>query len=255
MTHRTEHSNHLMQQLLSGTRIACVVEPDSSVLSWLEQAGASCRVLWDQRHNLRDAFAREATKDAAVLVIDLDIGITRALDIAAAASPSCAVLFIAAAIDAAVCERISRVHWGFRSKSASRADFLSAVKRLLRLHLPDMTRIAARAVRMWNLPPQQARVLYYNLWSYADQDIADALEVSIHTVQEYQDELRRKTGARSKQSYLARLHELCGTKPPLPAPPLPRALRRSCAPAVGELVVAARTPRGSRGAAISGLEG
>ena len=62
---------------------------------------------------------------------------------------------------------------------------------------------------------QLSRLLYYNLWSYSDQEIADAMGLSRHTIQEYQDELRRRTGVRTKHAYLRRLLEYAGEEPPL----------------------------------------
>jgi DNA-binding NarL/FixJ family response regulator len=211
-------------EALCGTRVASVVDPSSIISNWLDATGAERIELWDQRDQLTEATAREATRDAHAVVIDLDLGTARAFRLAGMVSPPCGVLFTAESIDAAIGSKIRHPHWGYRSKQTSRGDFLLALRRVVRLYIPDVARLAAHAVQLWSLSPQQARVLHYNLWSYCDQDIADALDVSIHTVQEYQNGLRKKSGARSKQGYLARLLEVSGTQQaPLP----PTAARRS----------------------------
>jgi DNA-binding CsgD family transcriptional regulator len=65
------------------------------------------------------------------------------------------------------------------------------------------------------LSPQQERLLWLNLWGYPDQAIAHALGIQLHTVQDYQLALRRKTGVKSKAGYLRLLLEYLGTQPPL----------------------------------------
>jgi DNA-binding CsgD family transcriptional regulator len=59
-----------------------------------------------------------------------------------------------------------------------------------------------QVARELKLSRQLARLLWLNLWGYSDQEIADALQVSLHTVQDYQYALRRKTKVRSKGGYL-----------------------------------------------------
>ena len=58
-------------------------------------------------------------------------------------------------------------------------------------------------------------MLFYNLWSHSDREIADAIGISVHTVQEHQNGLRRRTGVRTKYGYLRRLAETAGMRPPL----------------------------------------
>jgi len=205
---------YVTEQALSGARIVCLTTPESVIQGWLQEFGARV-VLWSDRVSLTDSMVRDQTRDACAIVIDLDLGISPGFHIADMVAPLCGVLFTAESLDLDTCRRIHHAHWGYRSKRASREDFVLATRRLAHLCVPDIARIAARAVSIWKLSPQQARVLYYDLWSYCDQDIADALDLSIHTVQEYQEELRRKTGARGKQAYLARLLEVSGTPPPL----------------------------------------
>src|SRR5262249_6258923 len=153
------------------TRVASVVDPASDIPTWLDASGAERIELWAERDQLTRESAREATLNAHAIVIDLDQNPTRAFGLAAMISPSCGVLFTAESIDAATCRNIRHVHWGYRSKGASRGDFLLAVRRLARLCIPDLARLAAHGVQLWRLSPQQARVLHYNLWSYCDQDI------------------------------------------------------------------------------------
>jgi len=208
-------------EALVGARIASLVDPACTMTKWLDGWGAERIELWAERHQLTPHAARQATLDAHAIVIDLDLGATLALQLASMVAPNCGVLFIAESIDAATCREIRHVHWGYRSKGASQGDFLLALRRLVRLCIPDLARLAAHGAHLWRLSPQQARVLYYNLWSYSDQHIADALGVSIHTLQEYQEDLRKKTGARNKKAYLARLLEVsaaCASSRPMKAP-------------------------------------
>lgn len=200
-------------EALGGARIARVIDPASIISKWLDASGAKCIELWAERNQLTQDTARAATLDAHAIVIDLDQGATRAFRLASMIAPTCGVLFTADSIDAATCREIRHVHWGFRSKRAAQGDFLLALRRLVRLCIPDLARLAAHGVQRWRLSPQQARVLYYDLWSYSDQEIADALSVSLRTVQEYQEDLRKKTGARNKKGYLARLLEVSGACP------------------------------------------
>jgi DNA-binding CsgD family transcriptional regulator len=213
-------------RFLHGRQIAWAVAPDTELphLEWLVAAGATCSPLWSRGNGLAIGGAPAAAADVDALVVDLDIGVEQALRIGAGCAAPC--VFLAERLTAPVCMRIDRSHWRVRSKAASRHDFLMVISQAICLPVPDMDRMAAKAARLWDLPRQQARVLAYNLWSYSDQDIADALDVSVHTVQEYQGELRRKTGARTKQSYLARLLELSGAHPPLPATRPTRSRRR-----------------------------
>lgn len=81
-------------------------------------------------------------------------------------------------------------------------------------NVPDFRMLTAQATRRWLLSRQQSRLLYYNLWSLSNQEIADTMGVSVHTVQDYQRELRKKTGARAKDGYLRRLLECTGVQPP-----------------------------------------
>lgn len=201
------HTRKAATEALCGARVATVVSPVSSVAAWLDKAGVDHIALWAERDRLTEDVALAASH-AQAAVIDLDQGVAPAFRLARALSPSCGVLFIAESIDAATCREIDQAHWGFRTKQASQADFLLALRRLVRLCVPNLARLAAHGAQLWRLSPQQAWLLYFNLWSYCDQDIADALDVSVHTVQEYQQDLRKKTGSRNKQGYFARLLEV-----------------------------------------------
>jgi DNA-binding CsgD family transcriptional regulator len=105
---------------------------------------------------------------------------------------------------------------GYVSIDAPQADFVFAALRLIHLAVPDLARLAARSARLWGLSPQLTRLLHYNLWGYSDRDIADALSISLKTTQQYQEELRRKTGVKTKQAYLRRMLTLAGQEPLLP---------------------------------------
>jgi DNA-binding CsgD family transcriptional regulator len=97
----------------------------------------------------------------------------------------------------------------------TRDDLIRSVVRALGSEVPCIRSLTARAIRQWSLSPQQARILYFNLWSLSNQEIASLLGVTLHTVQDYQVALRRKTGARSKDGYLRRILEVSGISPPV----------------------------------------
>lgn len=128
----------------------------------------------------------------------------------------CWTLVVASAADVQLLHRILGLRASYVSKRTPQPDFVFAVHGLLRATVPDLTRVAACGARMWSLSPHLARVLSYNLWGYSDRDIADAMSISLKTAQQYQDELRRKTGVKTKQSYLRRLLMLAGHPPLLP---------------------------------------
>lgn len=102
----------------------------------------------------------------------------------------------------------------FLSKGASKADFMFAMTQLLDSGIPDVELLVARAQRRWRLSRQQTRILYYNLWSCSNEEIAGSLGVSLNTVQEYQQKLRSKTGARAKDGYFRLLMEMAGRRAP-----------------------------------------
>jgi DNA-binding NarL/FixJ family response regulator len=128
---------------------------------------------------------------------------------------SCAIVVLSDKPDPTLLDAIQSVRADFLSRSASEADFMFRLKTATKLSVPSMRRLAANASKLWSLPRQLSRLLYYNLWSYSDQEIADAMGLSRHTIQEYQDELRRRTGVRTKHAYLRRLLEYAGEEPPL----------------------------------------
>jgi DNA-binding NarL/FixJ family response regulator len=129
------------------------------------------------------------------------------------AEPSCELL-----------NAVRRLGAAFLSKSASQLDFTCTLIGLLDFQVPEPRMLVARAQKQWPLSRQLTRVLYYNLWSCSNEEIAQALGVTLHTVQDYQQDLRRKTGARSKDGYLRRLLECSGREAP-PACYAPKRLR------------------------------
>lgn len=130
---------------------------------------------------------------------------------------ACGLLIISAEADAELLRDVLSRRAGYISKSAAYPDFVFSVYNLVRMAgAPDLDRLAAHAARLWALPPQLRRLLHYNLWGYSDRDIADAMSISLKTAQQYQEELRRKTGVKTKQGYLRRLLMLAGQEPLLP---------------------------------------
>jgi DNA-binding NarL/FixJ family response regulator len=198
---------------LKSISVLYVGDPKSSQLGWLAAAGA--RVI--KAENTEEARAAAADEsnviDAAVLDADWPslgwAGLARDLP------KSCAIVVLSDKPDPTLLDAIQSVRADFLSRSASEADFMFRLKTATKLSVPSMRRLAANASKLWSLPRQLSRLLYYNLWSYSDQEIADAMGLSRHTIQEYQDELRRRTGVRTKHAYLRRLLEYAGEEPPL----------------------------------------
>jgi DNA-binding NarL/FixJ family response regulator len=188
-------------------------DPKAPQLGWLAAAGA--RVIKAERaEDVRSTIADDANAlDVAVLDAEWPglgwVGVARDLP------RSCSLLVLSDRADAALFETVCAVRAEFLTRSATEADFVFRLKSVTKLAVPSMSRLAANASKLWSLPRQLSRLLYFNLWSYSDQEIADAMGLSRHTIQEYQDELRRRTGVRTKHAYLRRLLEYAGEEPPL----------------------------------------
>jgi len=149
--------------------------------------------------------------DAAVV----DIEMHGAMGLLALLPPACSVVLVAAALTEVVGKLADDLHAALVLSSVPRVDLLFEVQRAAELQVPDIGYLVGRAEQLWNLPRQQARVLFYNLWSHSDREIAQAIGISVHTVQEHQNGLRRRTGVRTKHGYLRCLAELAGWRPPL----------------------------------------
>jgi len=198
---------------LKSISVLYVGDPKSPQLGWLAAAGARV-IKTENTEEARAAAADDANViDAAVLDADWPqlgwVGLARDLP------RSCSVVVLSDKPDISLLDSIHAVRADFLSRSASEADFMFRLKTATKLSVPSMRRLAANASKLWSLPRQLSRLLYYNLWSYSDQEIADAMGLSRHTIQEYQDELRRRTGVRTKHAYLRRLLEYAGEEPPL----------------------------------------
>jgi DNA-binding NarL/FixJ family response regulator len=198
---------------LKSITVLYVGDGKSPQITWLSAAGARI-IKAEQAEEARAAIGEDASAiDAAILDADWPgigwVGFARDLP------ASCGIIVVSDKVDSALLDTIHSSRVEFVSGSASEADFLFRVKSATKLSVPSMRRLAANASKLWNLPRQLSRLLYYNLWSYSDQEIADAMGLSRHTIQEYQDELRRRTGVRTKHAYLRRLLEYAGEEPPL----------------------------------------
>lgn len=182
--------------------------------TWLTEAGA---IVSDAR-NL--AEAREALSDPRcryhVAVVDAELPNDEAFELLPDLPASCSVLLLTGSGDTTLIKRVLETRAQMLTRSAPASDFMFAMCRLVTLSVPDMRRLAVYAREMWRLPPQLSRVLYYNLWSYTDREIADAMGISLHTIQQYQDELRKRTGVRTKHGYMRRIMAYAGQRPPLP---------------------------------------
>jgi DNA-binding CsgD family transcriptional regulator len=125
------------------------------------------------------------------------------------------VVLLAQGASTAAVELADRTRAAIVLEDAPRTDFLFEIKRSAQLQLPSIEYLVGHAARLWKLPPQQARVLFYNLWSHSDREIAVAIGISVHTVQDHQNGLRRRTGVRTKHGYLRCLAQIAGLRPPL----------------------------------------
>ena len=198
---------------LKSLNVLYVGDPRAPQVGWLTAAGA--RVIRAERSEEARAATSEDAASVEIAVIDADwpgvgwIGLARDLP------RSCGLIVISDRSDSDLLEAIAAARADFVSRAATEADFVFRIKSATKLAVPSMRRLAANASKLWNLPRQLSRLLYFNLWSYSDQEIADAMGLSRHTIQEYQDELRRRTGVRTKHAYLRRLLEYAGEEPPL----------------------------------------
>jgi len=188
-------------------------DPGLPQLKWVEGAGAKV-VKVKTADDMRAAVDGDP-QAFDVAVLDADWKEAGWVSLARTVPRACAVIVISDRADASLLQTVSALRADFVSKSASEADFVFKLKGATQLSVGSMRRLAAHATKLWELPPQLARLLHYNLWSYSDQEIADAMGLSRHTVQEYQEELRRRTGVRTKHAYLRRLLEFAGEEPPL----------------------------------------
>ena len=198
---------------LKSVNVLYVGDPRAPQLAWLAAAGAT--VIKSERGDEACAMTLEDAAATDVALLDADwpglgwVGVARDLP------RTCALVVTSDRADASLLETVSAIKADFIGKSASEADFMFRLRCVTKLSVPSMRRLAANASKLWNLPRQLSRLLYFNLWSYSDQEIADAMGLSRHTIQEYQDELRRRTGVRTKHAYLRRLLEYAGEEPPL----------------------------------------
>lgn len=198
---------------LKGLDVLCVGDARLPQLRWLQDAGARVVIAKTAEQARKATIEDPHAFDSAVVDADSkDIGwVSLARDV----PRSCAVIVVSERADASLLQTVNALRADFVSKSATEADFVFKLKGAARLSIGSMRRLAAHATKLWELPPQLGRLLHYNLWSYSDQEIADAMGLSRHTVQEYQEDLRRRTGVRTKHAYLRRLLEFAGEDPPL----------------------------------------
>lgn len=186
-----------------------VATPDveSKHALWASEAGATVTRI----AALSEAVGLPQDLDAAVVDAGMD-GSSELLDLLPAA---CGVVIVAGEPMAELYELADRKHAAIVMRDTPRVDFLFEMRRAATLQVPDISYLVGHAEQLWNLPPRQSRVLFYNLWSHSDREIAEAIGISVHTVQEHQNGLRRRTGVRTKYGYLRRLAETAGMRPPL----------------------------------------
>lgn len=191
--------------------------------TWISDVGATVTCI-RQIEQAREVLHR-STREFSAAVISVggtDTGELVVADLAKVHQAGCAVLILSENPTLELLNAVRRLGAAFLSKSASQLDFTCMLTNLLEFQVPDPRALVARAQKYWTLSRQLTRVLYYNLWSCSNDEIAQALGVTLHTVQDYQQDLRRKTGARGKDGYLRRLLECSGRKPPGEPPARPK---------------------------------
>lgn len=181
--------------------------------TWLLEAGALVMHTPSLEQALHSICAHPEACDVVLIDADAHPAWER---LAGVLPPECSALVVSSAADEALLQRVLGHRASFASRGRAQPDFVFGVYTLLCGAAPDLGRLAARGARMWALSPQLTRLLHFNLWGYSDRDIADALSISVKTAQQYQEELRRKTGVKSRQAYLRRLLMLAGQEPLLP---------------------------------------
>ena len=206
-------SNASFANYLKAVPVLLASHEDGAHARWLMEAGAvviRARTSVEAHERIKDSKLRLL---AAILNVDMEgVDLQRFID---AMPAHCALVVMAKEGTPQLIETVRNWNGYFVSWDAPLADFMFATSAAVSMRGPDLTRLAARASQMWRLPPQQARLLYYNLWSYSDQEIADEMKLSVRTVQQYQEELRKRTGVRTKHAYLRRLLTVAGASPPL----------------------------------------
>jgi DNA-binding CsgD family transcriptional regulator len=193
---------------LQGVRVLLFERPEwTDRASWMIEAGATIT----RCSTLEGVGKLSGLHDVAV--IDTTLGGAR--EVLKRLPPGCGVVLLADGASTDAAELADRTQAAIVLQDAPRADFLFEVQRSAQLQVPSIEYLVGRAERLWKLPPQQARVLFYNLLSHSDREIAGAIGISVHTVQEHQNGLRRRTGVRTKHGYLRCLAELAGMRAPL----------------------------------------
>jgi DNA-binding CsgD family transcriptional regulator len=175
--------------------------------SWMIEAGATIT----RSSTLEGVGELSGQHDVAVI----DTALHGANEVLRRLTPGCGVVLLVEGASTAAADLADRRRAAIVLQDAPRTDFLFEVQRSAQVQVPRIEYLVGRAERLWKLPPQQARVLFYNLLSHSDREIARAIGISVHTVQEHQNGLRRRTGVRTKHGYLRCLAQIAGMRPPL----------------------------------------
>ena len=175
--------------------------------AWLMEAAATIT----RASTLQNIESLSVGHDVAVI----DTALPGAGEVLSCLTPDCGVVLLAESASTEATELADRAQAALVLHDTPRADLLFEIRRAAQLRLPSIPYLVGRAERQWKLPRQQARVLSHNLLSHSDVEIARAIGISVHTVQEHQNGLRRRTGARTKHDYLRCLAQLAGLRPPL----------------------------------------
>lgn len=204
---------------LAGVMVLSLSPSTPQYSDWLEMAGAQVCPAESPASAIE---AVESGRPYQVLLIDAlllgECGLAVAEQITTL-KPWCRVVVISQWVTAPVLKRAQRLpNASVITRNLSQSDFILSLLSASRCTACLLHTLAGQIARRSRLSPQQARLLWLNLWGYSDQEIGSALGIQLHTVQDYQLTLRRKTGVRSKAAYLRLLLEYLGTPAPLGTP-------------------------------------
>ena len=197
-------------------RVFALLQHGKAYLDYLMSAGADADVAVDLE---RAAVLLGSGGTYQVAMVDAFLngqcGVAVAEQIGSK-QPWCRVFVVAQWLTSPLLQRVQRIpNATVISRSLSQVDFMCSVVGGAKCTAASLHWLVREISRETKLSRQQERLLWLNLWGYSDQQIAKALGIQLHTVQDYQLALRRKTGVRSKAGYLRLVLEYLGAPAPL----------------------------------------
>lgn len=210
--------NELCRGWLSGFRVLVAAgRSPVSYSQWLVDAGAKVTAAASCANAIQLASTMPSGFDAAVVEANLPdgCGVAIAEDLRAR-EPCCRIVIIAHWMADPGLSRVRDIPGATMLSSRTTApELVFAVQDAAACTPLGLRRVLKRVGDKTKLSRQQERLFWLNLWGYSDREIADALGIQLHTAQDYQMALRRKTGVRSKAGYLRLLLEVQGVRAPI----------------------------------------